>query len=282
VDNRTPLWKLGVLWGFPGILTVIFAYFIYKIRSNLKKSDLFIISLLTVAWILIAIPEIVFVKDIYIGSHKRANTMFKLTYQAFVLFYLSSGYIAIRTITWIKKTHFKILALIFFALLFGSILSYPNFAIKSYYGELKNYKGLAGDTWFKEKYPGEYDAAAWLKENTVGQPTILEAPGDSYTEFNVISAYTGFPTVSGWFVHEWLWRGDSSFPQKRVSDIDEIYTGRDLQTTRSLLEKYGVEYAIVGTFEHQKYANINEIKFTQLGTQVFSSGDTKIYQIKRP
>jgi len=111
---------------------------------------------------------------------------------------------------------------------------------------------------------------------------ILEAPGDSYTDFNVISSYTGLATISGWYVHEWLWRGDSSFPQKRVTDINLIYTSEDLAVTQGLLDKYKVEYVIIGTFERQKYPNLNEAKFAQLGKQVFSSGNTKIYQVRRP
>ncbi|MFV1916970.1 MAG: DUF2298 domain-containing protein [Patescibacteria group bacterium] len=280
VNNRTPLWQLGVLWGFPAVLTTIFLIIIVKLWPRISKSDLFVLSLFIASWILIAIPEIIFVKDIYIASHQRANTMFKLTYQAFVMFYLSSGYIAVRALTSIKRAHLKIIAFIFFVGVFSSILIYPNFAINSFYGELKNYRGLAGDTWFKDKYPSEHAAAVWLKGNTVGQPTILEAPGDSYTEFNVISSYTGFPTVSGWFVHEWLWRGGSGFPRKRVSDIDEIYTGNDPEKAKNLLEKYRVEYIIVGTFERQKYPNLNEEKFPQLGSLAFSSGDTRIYQIQ--
>lgn len=280
VNNRTPLWQLGVLWGFPAVLTAIFIFFLYKLRHKTRDSDLFILSLLFTSWLLIAIPEVVYVKDIYIASHHRANTMFKLTYQAFVMFYLSSGYIAIRTLSWLKNTAHKSLLLIFYTLLFASVLAYPSFAINSFYGELKNYRGLSGDFWLKDSRPSEYAVISWLKNNTKGQPIILEAPGDSYTDFNVISSYTGLPTVSGWFVHEWLWRGDSSFPQERVNDIIEIYTSSDISRTKNLLNKYGAEYVIIGTFEHQKYPNLNEEKFSQLGKKVFSQGKTRVYQIK--
>lgn len=279
VDVRSPLWQLGVLWGFPAILTTIFAVLLFKFRPEFERSDLFITSLLFASWILIAIPEIIFVKDIYVGSHQRANTMFKLTYQAFVMFYLSAGYITVRTLTLIRKTSLKRTLSIFFAVLFTSVLSYSSFAVNSFYGELKNYKGLAGDTWLKEQHPDEYAAMRFLMDSVSGQPTILEAPGDSYTEFNVISSYTGLPTVSGWFVHEWLWRGSADFPQARVADIVQIYTSEDIEVTKRLLAKYEVEYVIVGNFERQKYPNLNEEKFSQLGTQVFSSGNTKIYRL---
>ena len=41
-------------------------------------------------------PEVIYVKDIYGGEHYRANTMFKLTYQAFILFGMMMGYVIER------------------------------------------------------------------------------------------------------------------------------------------------------------------------------------------
>ncbi len=280
VNSHTPLWQLAVLWGFPATLTVIFVSFIYRERKKAKLPDIFVLALIISSWILIAIPEIIYVKDIYIASHYRANTMFKLTYQAFVMLYLSSGYIAIRTIRLVKKAHFKTLLLAFYAIVFASVLIYPSFAINSYYGELKKYQGLRGDRWLKTRYPSEYGVVNWLKQNVVGQPVILEAPGDSYTDFNLISSYTGLPTVSGWFVHEWLWRGGASIPEERVADIAQIYTSNEVNLTKALLRKYEVEYVIIGTFERKKFPNLNEAKFSTLGTQVFSSGNTRVYQVR--
>lgn len=278
VKARTPIWQLGVLWGFPAILTYIFVFFIY-IKRQIKKSDIFVISLLSASWVLIILPEVIFVKDIYIASHHRANTMFKLTYQAFVMFYLVSGYIAVRTLIWTRRKITKFLLVTFYSVIFVSILWYPRLATKSYYGDLKVYKGLDGESWLSDKHPNIHDVILWFRKNVTNQPTILEAPGDSYTEFNVISSYTGLPTVSGWFVHEWLWRGTSEIPQARVTDITQIYTSPDLQETKNLLNKYKVEYLVVGEFERQKFPNINEAKFSQLGNVVFTSGNTLIFKL---
>ena len=284
VKTRTPLWQLAILWGFPAILTGLFTIVLVKKRvgfRNLKASDLFTLSLLLTSWVLIFLPEVIFVKDIYISSHSRANTMFKLTYQAFVMTYLASGYIAIRVLTLIKNPLLKVIVLTFFIIIFGSILSYPSFSVKSYYQKLEVYKGLSGETWLLEKHPDIYKTVMWFRENVAGQPTILEAPGDSYTEFNVISSYTGLPTVSGWFVHEWLWRGDSKFPQERVTDISQIYSSNDLNLTKKLMSKYGITYVIIGEFERQKFADLNEEKFSKLGSVTFSSGKTRVYRVSK-
>ncbi len=279
VNARSPLWQLSILWGFPAVLTVIFLSVLIQRFPKVKRVDLFVLSILIASWILIFLPEFIYVKDIYIASHHRANTMFKLTYQAFVMFYTLGGYIVVRTITYYKKSKVGKILPIFFIFLISSILIYPYFGVKSYYGELKVYKGLDGEKWFDQSYPEAYAVVNWLNKNVSGQPVILEAPGDSYTQFNAISAYTGLPTISGWFVHEWLWRGTADFPQERVGEITEIYTSYDINKTLSLLRKYKVEYVIVGTFEREKFPDLYEQKFFQIGKVVFTSGTTKIYDV---
>ena len=275
--TKSPLWQLAILWGFPAVLTLVFIV----LRKKYSREDIFTTSLIITSWILIFLPEFIYVKDIYTASHYRANTMFKLTYQAYVMFYLLSGYIAVRSIRSLSGTLQRLILTGFFIVLFASILYYPIIATRSYYGNLKGpTKSLSGETWLMEKNPDIYSAILWFRKNVSGQPVILEAPGDSYTEYNSISAYTGFPTISGWFVHEWLWRGSSEVPQARVSDIVQIYTAESIPLTKSLLQKYKVEYVIVGDYEREKYSNLIEEKFQKLGKAVFTSPTTKIYEIK--
>lgn len=282
VNSHSLLWQLAILWGFPFFLTTIFVFIlskIYKAPKKIKPSDLFVLCLHLASWILIILPEIFYVKDIYIASHHRANTMFKLTYQAFVMFYLSSGYIAVRVINATKTKAAKITVVFFFTIIFGAILSYPSFAVKSYYNQLNNYQVLNGIKWLSQRHPDLYNTINWFNKKIENQPNILEAPGDSYTEYGIISSYTGLPTVSGWFVHEWLWRGSADIPQARVSDITQIYNTNDLELARSLLQKYEVEYVIVGNFEREKFPELDEYKFSELGKKVFVSGVTSIYKI---
>ena len=54
--------------------------------------DLFAIVMGLCAIGLIVIPELVYVRDIYENGNARANTMFKLTYQAYILFALMMSY----------------------------------------------------------------------------------------------------------------------------------------------------------------------------------------------
>jgi uncharacterized membrane protein len=280
--TKTPLWQLTILWGFPALLSILFLLGSLFIKKP-KKEDMFVFALLISSWMLIALPEFVYVKDIYAATHYRANTMFKLTYQAFVMSYLASGYIAISLIKNIKYLVIKILLILIFAIAFTAILYYPFLAVKSYYGKLTDKdnpaKSLSGDTWLEEKYPDTFAVISWFRKNVPDQPVILEAPGDSYTDYDVISSYTGLPTVSGWYVHEWLWRGTPDFPQARVNDITEIYNTKDPQMALSLLTKYSVRYVIVGSFEREKFPEIDEGKFLKIGKVVFSTPTAKIFRI---
>jgi uncharacterized membrane protein len=279
-DTHSALWQLGVLWGYPAVLTIIFTIFLFKSNKFNNPAIIFILALLISSWALIILPEIVYVKDIYIASHHRANTMFKLTYQAFVMSYLTSGFIAVVVMSSLKQIIDKITIFILFFVTMGSVFIYSYYAISSYYGELRHFHGLNGETWLSISYPDQYEALMWLRDNVKGQPVMLEAPGDSYTEFNVLSSYSGIPTVSGWFVHEWLWRGSPDIPQARVSDITLIYTDPDINLTKDMLNKYNVSYVIIGDNEREKFPNIDEAKFNQIGKIVFTSGNLTIYQIQ--
>lgn len=159
------------------------------------------------------------------------------------------------------------------------VFIYPWISTKSYYAELKVYKGLSGDSWLATSHPDYYQAILYL--NSLDEAgNIVEAAGDSYTEYNLVSSYTGLPTINGWFVHEWLWRGDSSFPQIRNDDITTIYTGTDPESSLELLNKYNVDYIILGPNEREKYV-VNENLFGSIGNQVFESGEVVIYEVNR-
>ncbi|KKR11695.1 MAG: YYY membrane protein [Candidatus Woesebacteria bacterium GW2011_GWA1_39_21] len=279
VHGHSPLWQLAILWGFPAVLTVVFANILKKLGKKLTTSDLFVLSLLTSSWVLILLPEIIYVKDIYAATHYRANTMFKLTYQAFVMSYLAGGYIIVRQIALEKYAYIRRFLTIFWMVILYSILSYAQISTNSYYGRLKTYLGLDGIKWLQNQYPDQYQIVYWLKKNAEKNSVILEAPGDSYTDYNAISAYTGIPTVSGWFVHEWLWRGTPDFPQQRVTDITNIYLTPDAKLAKELLNKYQVNYIIVGTFERQKYPLLNEEKFTKIASIAFQTGVTTVYKL---
>jgi uncharacterized membrane protein len=186
----------------------------------------------------------------------------------------------VKLITGIRRKKILIpFSMASFVLLF-LVLIYPVFAINSYYNNLqtKN-KSLDGTAYLASLYPNDYRLIIWLNKNVHGQPVILEASGDSYTDYARISANTGLPTVIGWSVHEWLWRGTYDVVAPRIADVQILYTTHNITTARSLIKKYNISYVVVSDLERQKYPSINEQSFVKLGKLIFESDQTKLYKI---
>ena len=283
--QKSEWWELLTLYGFFYFFVASFFIFIARKKDKWKfePGDIFVSLLIILSTILIIIPEFIYVKDIY-PAHYRANTMFKLVYQAFMMLSIASGYIIYRIVT---KNHelstknkiFRFIFAIITILLLIFVFYYPYTAVKSYYADLNSYSGLDGIAYLKTKFPEDYSAIKWINKNISARPVIVEAQGDSYTDYARISANTGLPTILGWTVHEWLWRGSYDIPSPRIQEVTDIYGSPDLRRTRDLLDKYNAEYIYVGSLERQKYPNLLESKFEQLGDIVFQEGQTKIYKL---
>ncbi|MCL4339374.1 DUF2298 domain-containing protein [Patescibacteria group bacterium] len=328
--QKSPLWMLAILWGFfyfnvigylfiiilPAIKSFFTGIFQHrtdeKFAENRNKNesiglfdsffarltlikgltpvDMLILIMIFVSTLLLIFPEFFYMKDIY-PMHYRANTMFKLGYQAFIMLGLCSSFIAFRAkdiIPQAKKTLRFILYNSLFIFLFVLVGVYPYFAINSYYGGLQTYHGLFGLNWFSSQYPDDYKAIIWLRQNIKcrnnqsqcnNHPVIAEANGDSYTDYARVSANTGLPTIIGWPVHEWLWRGSYDEAGRRIPEVAALYESPDINLTKGILQKYDVEYIFDGTLEREKYKNLDETKLLQLGTVVFQSGNTKIIKV---
>ncbi|MBI5449503.1 hypothetical protein HY948_04265 [Candidatus Gottesmanbacteria bacterium] len=285
--QRSPLWMLWILWGF-------FAYcggwLIYAIGGIRKIREIGAIEKLLVVFFffslaLIIFPEFFYFKDIY-PMHFRSNTMFKLGYQAFILFSIVAGYTIVRLFR-------NKLFLIFLLPQLFLVSIFPIFSVRSYFNSLRQYQGLSGFAWMQLQYPDDWAGIEWIKSQISGPtslsargatmtgiPVIVEADGDSYTDYARFSAFTGMPTVIGWPVHEWLWRGGYDVVGPRREDVRQIYESSDAAFTRSLLGKYTVRYVIVGALERQKYERLQEWKFGTIGTKAFQQGATVIYEMK--
>ena len=277
----SPLWMLMIIYGFFFFLSLGFLVVILNMIKKLVKlnsSDYLILIFILFGVVAIFIPEFIYFKDIYPG-HYRANTVFKFGFQAFIVLSIASSYILTRIFITSKWSTIKIPYGIFIIACLCLTFVYPYFAISSYYNHLKNYKGLDGLNYMKDTYPGDLQAIRWLNQNIKGQPIILEGVGQSYSDYARISSNTGLPTVIGWPVHEWLWRGSPDEGTKRTEDVKIIYETDDTDNTKELIKKYNVSYIIIGDLERQKYPNINTNKFYQLGKVIFQQENTFIFKI---
>lgn len=281
----TPPWMLFVLWGFFWISLLLFAvsyYIHYRKHTSTTYISLRIVIFVLLLFIfgigLTIIPEFFYIKDIY-PAHFRANTMFKLGYQAFMMMGIASAFTfyIINTLRLIPKIILKF----FYTFFLFFILIYPFYAFPSYYGQFDRKIDLDGASWLTSTRPEDKEIVDYLNNKVTGQPVVLEAQGDSYTDFERISAHTGLPTVAGWWVHEWLWRGSAEIVGKRIPDIAQIYESNDENQTRQLLRKYRVVYVVVAGLEKEKYPKLNEKKFTTIGKLILKTHDGfgALYQV---
>ena len=288
--------QLLVLWGLPGILTILFvvSLLIEKLRGAEKKSlyhllasislpDLFAVLMGLCAIGLVLIPELVYVRDIYEAKNARANTMFKLTYQAYIMFGMTMIYAIFRLLVIGKNKILKVLAFIGL-FLFVWTCGYFGNSVHSWFGTVwkpSQYKGLNATAFLETDFPEDVNGIRWLKENISDAPVVLEANGDSYSEYERVSAMTGLPTIMGWYVHEWLWRGNLADLNAKIEEIKEIYTSTDETRVKELLEEYNVSYIFVGSCERNKYgADLNNDLLKGLGEVVFQDSEYPTYIVK--
>ena len=312
VKIHTAFYQFCVLWAFPLLICGLFVVstliknrnFTNKKNRNLfykiNVSDLYGVVLSLCAMGLILIPEIVYVRDIYEKTAPRANTMFKLTYQAYILFALMMSYILVFFVAdrikilqetkldnrYEKKVRLSKVQItvggMAIILLISTCGYFVNATTNWFTGfPLKNkYQTLNATAYIENAIPEDAAAIRWLNKNITGQPTVLEACGDSYKDYdNRVSAMTGLPTVLGWYVHEWLWRNNLDEENKRRTDVETIYTSTDKKEVQELLDKYEVNYIFIGSCEYQKYEGVNVALLSSLGEIVFKEENTMIVKL---
>ena len=273
--------------------------------SKLNPADAIVLILFSCAIGLIAIPEFIFVRDIY-PTAPRANTMFKLTYQAFIMLTMGIAYtftrlFLTRRILTLDRMFVRVAGLTFSIALISFAFVYPFVAISAWYGPFfgehtREYEGLDGIRYMRthvEFFPDEghvwgileedYYIVRFMNENIQGQPIIMEVNGDAYTSFGRISVKTGLPTVFNWFSHQWLWRasdGEHADFHERIRDIEILYTTHHVDDAWYVINKYNIEYIVVGRHEHRRFQDsLNMDLLLTLGEPIFSYGESVLIKV---
>lgn len=267
-DRHTEPYQMIVVWGLP--IVAVIAYLVCTIKEeqarrnggvsetehknvffawlqNLKLSDLFLLIVGLCAIGLILMPELIYVKDIYGSVNQRTNTMFKLTYQAFILFGIFMGCMITRYFLLPKNGKQFVAGALMLFMLCRSLEYFP-YAWEAWAGDYKNpenYVSLSATDNNSDLSETDLAVVDWVNENLEGRPTVLQAHGTSYRTsdsivYNWLSALTGCPTVVGWHTHEWLWKDDVEAVNARAYDVQTIYTCFDIKAAASYLGDYGV------------------------------------------
>jgi YYY domain-containing protein len=263
------------------------------------SSDIFVFLLIFIGLALSLIVEFIYLRDSFAV---RMNTVFKFYYQAWVMLGCASAYGVWWLLDQLERPASRILFLLGAVLVIGLGLVYPVMAIPSRAANFIGPANLDGSSTVARDNPDDWAAIQWLDANALegipdgSVPVILEAPsvpptGGSYTYEGRISAFTGFPAVLGWAVHESQWRGNYDEQGRREPDIATIYTTSDGQTALDLLHKWNVSYVILGNPElsyiqrlcsqPERGCNVSPAvdKFDLVLQPVFNQGQVTVYKV---
>lgn len=262
--------------------------------SDAKRVTLFFVG---TGLVLTLMVEVI----VLVGDIGRMNTVFKFYLQVWTLFSLSAatslGWSIEKMRYWSIKTRrvWQIILILLvggaalFPLLAGTAKIKDRMAVSAPHSldgmEYMQYAGY-GDTWGIMDLNQDYQAIRWLQENVVGSPVIVEANlRNLYRWGSRMTIYTGLPGVVGWEWHQQQQRAvvPGSWVTNRILEIDDFYQTTDWEAARKFLEKYDVQYIIVGQQERGHYPGAGLEKFAAaegiLWKEVFRFQDTIIYQV---
>jgi len=145
----------------------------------------------------------------------------------------------------------------------------------------------------------EYSVIECLQERRPSAGTVVaEAPfnGGYNATYGRVSMLTGIPTLLGWINHEGQWRGASyervtevvrdangAIIDSREMQIDQLYRTADWAIAERVINRYGIDYVMVGAAEFSRYsANLEGLeKFAERLTPVCTAGEVVLYAVGR-
>ena len=264
------------------VLIAVAAYATLWHAANRSPSPMaFALALSTLGLILITVPELVFVGDLF-GT--RMNTVFKLYYQAWLLLSVAGAFAVVQWGAWwaagSSRPAIGALGAAFVVLLAASLYYTPAAALtKAGQGfEPLTLNGLAHVEWSTR---AEYRAILRLQSEAPRGSAMVEATAGDYSEFGRVSSSTGVPTILAWPGHQHQWRSDPSLYEGRAEEVERIYTTTDPAEAKVLLDKYDVRYIYVGHRERQLYGDTGLPKFEQIADVWFAEGDVVVYEVQR-
>jgi YYY domain-containing protein len=255
----------------------------HTVRSG-ANVDAFALALLVIGALVVLAIEFVFVRDFF-GT--RLNSVFKFWYQAWTVWSVMSAYALMRLLT-SSSLPAKIGGAVV-ALFVAAGLLWPVMAIPAKWAFSRGFNNtlpaLDGAAYLKGGHPGDSAVINWIYANVSGAPVVLEVPHNgSYNYNGRISAFTGLPAPLGWAFHEYQWRGSLTEQDRRRIDIDTLFSTIDINEAQALLQKYKIEYVVIGPPERSLgddgvgYPEEGLSKFATLCKQAFVSGETTLYR----
>ena len=292
---------LGMWAGFLLVCAIGFA----ALRKILRPLENYPVVLFSAALTLLLGVELFFVGDVYSLANPpyfRANTVFKFGFHTWILLTFSAMAFSGQVFDEYRKSparmrrikpHIWIMFSAIFALVFLGTY-YPYQAVNQFYLSSPPPYSLDGSLFLKKLYPDDYEAVQWMKNNILKREVVVEAAGDSYSDYGRLSVFTGSISPINWLTHQWTWHFSPPKDAKPGMQIESgwgkvaaisgevrmIYESPDINQTKNTLKKYNAKYIYIGDLERKEYPAMQEQKFHEIGEAVFSSGNSKLFRIK--
>lgn len=277
-DGGTPLWQLAIVYGHVALpCAALIALAFTPLRRDPRWAAGFILAATAVT--LVVLPEIGYVRDIYGADHRRANTVFKLSFEAQPLG-IMAGCILVGLLFQSRRWTAKA-AGVLVALPLVAPISYVVYTRGDFLASLGSKPlTLDGLAFVSRDRPDDRPLLDWLREQPADRPILLaEAAGESFGETGRLSALSGVPALLGWKGHEWLWRGDYVPVWGRADRIAAFYRAKTFAEVCDFVRASHVTHVAVGTVERESYQGLDDSIFKQLGNEVARGGSSFIVEV---
>jgi YYY domain-containing protein len=240
-----------------------------------------VLAAMTLAILLILGGELFFIRDVF-GT--RMNTVFKLSYQAWLLLGISGAVSAFWLLRQPERgpagEAWRGLWAGVAALVIAGALLYPLGATLSRTeGLAKSGQTLDGLAQARRDTPEDVATAEWLRRRAGENERIVEATGGQYSQAGRLATWSGVPTVIGWPGHEVQWGREGQSISAREAEVNRAYDTESLAEAEAILRKYGVTYVYIGRLERAKYAAAGLEKFATGLPNVLRVGESALYRL---
>jgi YYY domain-containing protein len=270
-------------------------------RRGRPPRDRLVIAFVGVGLALVLAVEYLVVSRIDIG---RTNTVFKSYLQVWVLWGVAAALstsLVLERLRHVRRrwaVPWKAAGIV----LVGTALLYPALATPAKVGDRFDRsvgRTLDGAAFMARARHSERDTGfpladdlagiRWMQANVRGSPVVAEVNTHPrlYGWGNRFAMFTGNPAVVGWDFHQRQQRGvvAGDAIAERIADLAELYGTTSVETAGRLLERYDVEYVVVGPLERAYFPD-GEAKWRtgrgRLWETAFAHGDLAIYRVRRP
>jgi uncharacterized membrane protein len=221
--------------------------------------------------------ELIYLDDVF---HSRMNTVFKFHENAWLLAALAAGVgvALVGRFTLRARWLVAAVACIFIA---GGLV-YPLSAIASRLAETQPGGPTLDGVAFLS--PDDRAVVRWLSDQNAGpagRVVIAEGLGNEYDAMSAgFATYSGAATLLGWAGHELQWRGPITEIGVRQGELAQLYRDAPIEQVRSILDRYGAQYVVVGDVERKTYGDAVNARFDGTLPVALRAGGTLVYRAR--